>query len=652
MSDNLLRFNEMFPNSKYREIHAQVSSDNKQEYQSSKSPINDKILTFDQIKDTKNRVGWIVPNDYIVIDLDSKKDASIVYEILSKSKCNFSFMSSKHGGHFIFKNPKKYGQGVKTYTSIGLKVDTRCLEKGYIILPHNDTDRQWGEITNIIDDLPFFLAPLKGLKSCADFVSMEIGSRNQELFKHFLNLKDYCPEITLEEKVKSIKIINNFVLRERLDDLELENTVLRTELVEKPAKKPKVQKRKISLEEYAEMILENKQIITSTDVTYIYNGKYYKELPDQELERMIHEQVAKELEKRHRKEIIEFIKLKTWINPNQLNKNWNEIVVKNGILNLSTLTLYPHTSLKYNTIYIDYNYNDKVNYSNIIDEFFNTISNRDHIKKQLFYEIIGYCFLQKNILQKFFLCFGAGGTGKSTFLEIIAELIGDYNTSYLGLTEIEQNYMSAEMFGKLVNIGDDISQKGLKETSTFKKMVSGERINARRIYGAPFTYSNFATIIFTANRLPKIDDRTTGLYRRMLIIDVNNVITKPDPLFKEKITEIDYEYLLYKSAEAVNNVIKNQSFVKCPSSEIHLEAYKKEQSSALTFIDDMKYTEDKLNLMPTRELYEEYKEYCIACGYKPFNKVNFQNDICDNLKVVIANTTRDGVDQKWRFKKK
>ena len=75
---------------KYREIHA-LSSDNKQEYQSSKSPINDKILTFDQIKDTKNRVGWIVPNDYIVIDLDSKKDASIVYEILSKSKCNFSF---------------------------------------------------------------------------------------------------------------------------------------------------------------------------------------------------------------------------------------------------------------------------------------------------------------------------------------------------------------------------------------------------------------------------------------------------------------------------------------------------------------------------------------------------------------------------------
>ena len=25
-------------------------------------------------------------------------------------------MSSKHGGHFIFKNPKKYGQGVKAYT--------------------------------------------------------------------------------------------------------------------------------------------------------------------------------------------------------------------------------------------------------------------------------------------------------------------------------------------------------------------------------------------------------------------------------------------------------------------------------------------------------------------------------------------------------
>jgi hypothetical protein len=50
-------------------------------------------------------------------------------------------MGSKHGGHFIFKNDKNYGQGTKLATAIGLTIDTRSQEKGYIILPYNDPDR-------------------------------------------------------------------------------------------------------------------------------------------------------------------------------------------------------------------------------------------------------------------------------------------------------------------------------------------------------------------------------------------------------------------------------------------------------------------------------------------------------------------------------
>ena len=85
----LNKFNSCFPDSKYREISPYYSGDDHAKYQNSKSPINTKILTFDEIKSTSNRIGWIIPNNYIAIDLDDKVEAAKLYNILIFYKVNF-----------------------------------------------------------------------------------------------------------------------------------------------------------------------------------------------------------------------------------------------------------------------------------------------------------------------------------------------------------------------------------------------------------------------------------------------------------------------------------------------------------------------------------------------------------------------------------
>ena len=54
---NLLEFNKCFPDSKYREIGPYYSGDNHTEYQRNKAPINTSVLSFDEIKNTPNRIG-------------------------------------------------------------------------------------------------------------------------------------------------------------------------------------------------------------------------------------------------------------------------------------------------------------------------------------------------------------------------------------------------------------------------------------------------------------------------------------------------------------------------------------------------------------------------------------------------------------------
>lgn len=657
-SEQLLEFDKQFPDSKYREIHAQYTGpietpEDKEKYQKSKAPINAKIVSFDEIKNTQNRIGWIVPKDYIVIDIDNKTNARIVFDILQALKIKFSFMTGKKGGHFIFKNERKIKSiSAGQACSLGITVDVRCNEKGYIVLPENDTDRKWGTITNDLNDVPFFLVPLKDLKIQSQLVGMDEGDgRNDALLKHMLALIDYAKDLTLDEKCESIRLINNYLFKKPMPDTELQKTVLRDDILKKQEEKD--EDKGCYEEKLASRIIKDKQIITCNDDCYIWNGKYYRKVLDvTEIERIIHNEYNANLKDKQRKETIKFIKLKSWVASYELNKNWNEIVFRNGVLNLANMTLYPHSPSVYNTIYIDCNYIKDAPYSQIIDNFFNQISSKEEDKKSLLYEIIGYCLIRKNVFEKFFICYGEGATGKSTYLKMIRHLIGDRNASFLSLNNLEDTFMPVNLFGKLINIGDDIAYKGLKESDILKKLVTGEMFAAQQKYKEPINFSNFAKLIFTTNKLPEVYDRSSGFYRRVMIIEINKKIENPDPFFMERLTESDYEYLLSVAIEKLLAALKVNKLTECESSKQSLEEYKTNQSSVLSFLRDFNYTKERLDHRPCMDVFVEYEQYCRDTGFKPLKKVNFDKELCDELKMNKRNTTwkeEKQINQCWRF---
>lgn len=656
-SNEFLEFNKQFPNSKYREIKPQYTgpletAEDKEKYQKSKAPINTKVISFDEIKDTNNRVGWLVPKEYIVIDIDNKTNARIVFDILQACKIKFSYMTGKKGGHFIFKNTRDIKSiSAGELCSLGITVDVRCNEKGYIILPENDTDRKWGTISNDVSDVPFFLIPIAKLKAQNEFVGMSEGGRNDALLKHMLCLIDYAPQLSLDEKCESVRIINRFLFKNPLTDIELQKTVLRDDILKK--QKDDDNEKGCYEEKLANKIIKDKQIITCNDDCYMYNGKYYKRVLDEtEIERIIHSEYNPSLKEKQRKETIKFIKLKSWVASYELNKNWNEIVFKNGVLNLAEMTLSPHTPSVYNTIYIDCNYIQDAPYSQIIDNFFNQISGKEQDKKNLLYEIIGYCLVRKNVFEKFFICYGEGATGKSTYLKMIRRLVGDSNASFLSLNNLEEQFMPVNLFGKLINIGDDIAYKGLKESDILKKLVTGEMFAAQQKYKGPINFANFAKLIFTTNRLPEVYDRTSGFYRRVMIIEINNKIEKPDPFFLDRLTENDYEYLLSVAIEKLVEALKVNKLTESESSKQQLEDYKTDQSSVLSFLRDFNYNKKKLDHRPCMEVFVEYEQYCRDTGFKPLKKVNFDREVCDELKMHKKNSTwkeDEKTNQCWRF---
>ena len=110
--------------------------------------------------------------------------------------------------------------------------------------------------------------------------------------------------------------------------------------------------------------------------------------------------------------------------------------------------------------------------------------------------------------------------------------------------------------------------------------------------------------------------------------------------------------MLSKSIDAVLAAIKAGKLTEYADVETKIEEYRREQSSTLSFLNEYGYTKKNIDHRPCMVLFKEYEQYCHDVGFKPVKKINFDKEVCDELKMKKKNTTWTGeekTNQTWRF---
>lgn len=649
------KFCELFPKAKF----VKLAPFNEEEMfdettrKKNKQPIGGRGLQHPlNIGEAKNwvtdggRVGFIVPNNLIVIDVDNKdhpKSASVLEKILYVKGIKFWSNQSKQGMHFFFYNTEEVMKNKGTFSgnlsSLGIRIDGRGSGKGYIILPVNDEqNRQWKDWSaEDVDELPFFLRPLRPAKDDDPvFIDMPEGGGSDAMIR-IRGIACASNMITNEQSVEALRIINRLIWTSPMSEELFQQTVAREMTYDNVVNADGTgQSKDNKWRLLAQKLIKEHNLISLGDTIHKYTNGHYRPFSPHELHTFILEQGDINAISSQRKETIDFITALSQKDYSQINKDYAIIAVKNGMLDLNSKTITPHTPDNYNTIYLDWEYKEDVEYSELIDEFMKQVSMGDPKKMQFLYEVAGYCLLKKSIFEKFFIFKGTGGTGKSTFCNLIMRMVGKRYVSTVKLNQFDQDYYLATMIDKLVNIDFDASdKKTLEDSGRFKSITCSEPVSVRQIYAAVVEMVSCATVIINANHMPKIADKSDGLYRRMILVEIDHKIKNPDPKFLEKITDNDMEYFFYKAVEAIHMALQRGGFTINTSEESLKLKFQIGQSNLKKWLQSNQFDISDLVHKRTSALFTEYKNFCIENNCNSSTKQNFIDELLVETDLML-----------------
>lgn len=632
---------------------AYVPTKNKKCLMSFKGKNASELLTLDEARKYDEYAG-ILAEDAILIDIDdydhegNLKHSIALSDILLKMvdeldiKCRV--YKATRGYHFLFKNKDVKKCFTDTNLACGIFADIKVgLKNSYEVLKYKNEERQI--IYDKFDDeeydyLPKWLYPVK---SSYNFINMSEGDgRNQALFNYILTLQGNG--FSVSECREILTVLNKYVLRTPLRDNEL-SVIMRNEAFKKEIF---FADKTFLFDKFSKYIMSNAFVRKINDKLHIYKDGIYV---DGSL--YIEQEMIKNIEHLNRAKRAEVLAYLDLIVPSIEPSDARFIAFNNGIYDIVDNTMIPFDPSIVITNKIPFDYIPG-SYHELADKTLNKLACQDKDIRALLEEVIGYCFYRRNELRKSFIFIGDKANGKSTFLDLVGNLLGAANTSALDLKDIGDRFRTAELFNKLANIGDDIEDEFISNAALFKKVVSGSEITVEKKGKDPHKFHPFTKFLFSANNIPRIKDKTGAVLDRLVIIPFNATFSPTDadfdPYIKYKLlNDAVMEYLICLGIEGLKRVLNRRAFTISSKIIEELNAYEKKNNPVLLFFDEISI--DDVIGRTNSEIYLRYDVWSQNNGFQKNSIVEFGRKITKHFELTTQVKKIDGKTQRIYIEK-
>jgi len=272
---------------------------------------------------------------------------------------------------------------------------------------------------------------------------------------------------------------------------------------------------------------------------------------------------------------------------------------------------------------------------------------------QTLYEILSFCIIPSYFLHRIFCLTGSGSNGKTKFLGLIRNFVGNQNIASSELDAlVDSRFETAKLYRKLVCLMGETNFSAMKKTSLLKRLSGEDMIGYEFKNKNPFDDLNYAKIIIATNTLPTTYDKTEGFYRRWIIIEFPNKFTETKDILKDIPTE-EYSNLAKKSIRVVKTLWKDREFTNEGNVEERRRRYEEKSNPLGIFIKEecvKGVNED----MPLFVFYDGFLIWLQKRGYRKISKRELGNQLDEegyerekrNVSIPDGKSTKS---TSWRY---
>ncbi len=311
----------------------------------------------------------------------------------------------------------------------------------------------------------------------------------------------------------------------------------------------------------------------------------------------------------------------------------------NGILDLDTLELKPHSESYMSTIQQSFLYDPDATCP-MWEHFIDTVMEYDPLREQFLGEMAAYVLFPDCSLETGFFLIGDGANGKSVYLNTLRTLFGDKYCSSVEPSRMAHEFDPLALRHSLLNIATESRLDLHSSEAAIKKIISGETIRAAHKGVDAVEFKPRAKFFCAVNNFINSKDITYGFMRRFRFIPFNVTFSgnTADSMLSQK--------LLQELPGIFNWVVKHyvhlresRQFVTFPEHEALLNEFMSIANPLAGFID-MKLSSWNSTTITTSELFSEYYvPWCKEVNCMPTNIFNFGRQLKTLLKQKMPGVT-------------
>lgn len=249
-------------------------------------------------------------------------------------------------------------------------------------------------------------------------------------------------------------------------------------------------------------------------------------------------------------------------------------------------------------------------------QFISEVVGEDEDDARYLKKLAGYILAADRIEQRIQILIGDGGDGKSTLIETLKRLMGDYQTTLAATSISTQNTGGipndiAKLAGKRLATISELPQKLHVNTQLVKAISGGDTLTARFLHKEYFDFEPTAQLLVATNFYPYADVEDQAYFRRLAILRFPKSFanSNPDKSLKSKLAE-ELPGIAKWAVDGYRAYL-DEGLELTQSMHSELEKYRHFTDPLTGFFDNcLKVTHRETDFVPTDDLVDAATEYC------------------------------------------